>query len=80
MNDDQIQALEALFKATNGKSGAFVDLRRAQLSINVNTLLYLVKQGFIRMLGQKLFTLTVPGVAKALENRLTAVESSEMIR
>lgn len=69
MNTEQIQALEALYKATNGKSGTFVDLRRGKLSISVNTLLDLVKQGFIRMLGRGLFTLTVLGVAKALENR-----------
>ncbi len=71
MTDNQIQALEALYKATNGKSGTFVDLRRAKLSISVSTLLDLVKQGFIRMLGKGLFTLTVLGVDQALENRRT---------
>lgn len=69
MTNEQIQALEALYKATNGKSGAFVDLHRVDLSISVSTLLYLVKQGFIRMLGKGLFTLTLPGIVQANENR-----------
>ena len=69
MTNEQIQALEALYKATNGKSGAFVDVHRVNLSISVSTLLFLVKQGFIRMLGRGLFTLTLLGIDKARENQ-----------
>ena len=69
MTNEQIQALEALYKATHGKSGAFVDLHRANLLIDVNTLLYLVKKGFIRMLGRGLFTLTPLGIGQARENQ-----------
>jgi len=69
MTNVQILALEALYKATNGKSGAFVDLHRANLLIDVSTLLYLVKKGFIRMLGPGLFTLTLRGIDQARENQ-----------
>ena len=69
MTNEQIQALEALYRATNGKSGAFVDVRRANLAISVSTLLYLTKQKFIRRLGPGLFTLTLLGIDKARENQ-----------
>ena len=69
MTNEQILALEALYKATNGKSGTFVDLHRANLLVNVSTLLYLVKNGFIRMLGRGLFTLTLQGIDQAHENQ-----------
>ncbi|MEO8394356.1 MAG: hypothetical protein ABI700_15295 [Chloroflexota bacterium] len=69
MTTEQSQGLEALYKATNGKSGAFVDVHRVNLSISVSTLLFLVKQKFIRRLGPGLFTLTLPGIAKVSENR-----------
>jgi hypothetical protein len=69
MTNEQIQALEALYKATNGKSGAFVDVHRAKLAISVSTLLYLTKQKFIRRLGAGLFTLTLLGIEKVSENR-----------
>lgn len=71
MTNEQSQGLEALYKATNGKSGAFVDVRRANLAISVSTLLYLTKQKFIRRLGTGLFTLTLPGIDKARENQHT---------
>jgi hypothetical protein len=78
MTDEQSQALEALYKATNGKSGSFVDVRRANLAISVATLLYLTKQKFIRRLGAGLFTLTLLGVDKVGENRqLPTVTLSE---
>jgi len=69
MTNEQIQALEAVYKATNGKSGTFVDLHRVNLMIDVSTLLYLVKRGFIRMLGRGLFTLTPLGIDQARENQ-----------
>ena len=69
MIDDQIQALEALYKASDGRYSTLVDLRRVTLPISAGTLDDLVKQGFTRTVGHGHFSITRLGIDKALENR-----------